>query len=864
MATNLDYNVNVNATNGIQALNNLQNKVQGLNSAFGGLRNAIAGIAIGQVIANLGKFADSISDLSDATGIAVQNILGFQKAVKAFGGDAETADKGVLKLVTSIGSAAEGSAELQYAFGRVGVTLNDLATLSEQDILRKVIRGLGEVGDTSERAILVQQLLGKEFRNVKTSGEGLSAAYDEATLKSEKNAESIKKAAEAFDNFEKAISAVKLGIIAAFQPISDFLSGLDPTEVDEFAESIGRLIAVAGGLYIFGKIATGLQALTAAAGLATIATNGLFAAFKRFLAILALVLGALFLIDKGLKAAFNISFMESVKESVMDAWNWIGELTGETDTSTAKTLKTTGDAAKETGDKVEETGKKVREVVDPFKALREQINGVAEAMGRANKANVDNINLTTSLVGVARQEAEIQKAVAEVSKKAADEIQKLTDKKAALTKEQQAGGLGAVIDKQIDAIKRQAEADKEMTTNAIKNSEARMNARKLEEFVVSSRIEQEKNLQKIQDDIAKSTMSEIQQKEYDILAAARDRAKAEIDAEEIRRGSLLTDAEKLKYYEAAKAGTEKLISAERRAYSESRTFSSGWNKAFREYIDNATNAARQAERIFQKATSGMEDLIVNFAKTGKFEWKGFVASMLEELLRSQVQNVLGSIMGSIGGIFGMGGGGDATGKGASPNDPLYVMDVSGGMGQGGMGIETAAGGEGGGIFSGITSLAGKAWDGIKNVGSGIWDGVKKVGGLISDGLGSVWDGIKTAGSTIGSIFSGTSSKYGTNAGSEQSRMLYEQDGGLFSDIADTFSGWFANGGTLGAGKWGIAGENGPEIISGPASVSPMGGTNVTYNINAVDAMSFKQMLAQDPSFIYALSLQGGGNIPSRR
>ena len=35
------------------------------------------------------------------------------------------------------------------------------------------------------------------------------------------------------------------------------------------------------------------------------------------------------------------------------------------------------------------------------------------------------------------------------------------------------------------------------------------------------------------------------------------------------------------------------------------------------------------------------------------------------------------------------------------------------------------------------------------------------------------------------------------------------------------------------------------------SVAPMGGgsTSVTYNINAVDAASFKQMLAQDPSFI---------------
>lgn len=39
-----------------------------------------------------------------------------------------------------------------------------------------------------------------------------------------------------------------------------------------------------------------------------------------------------------------------------------------------------------------------------------------------------------------------------------------------------------------------------------------------------------------------------------------------------------------------------------------------------------------------------------------------------------------------------------------------------------------------------------------------------------------------------------------------------------SDIPKNFDGLFASGGILGAGKWGIAGENGPEPIIGPAQV----------------------------------------------
>lgn len=37
----------------------------------------------------------------------------------------------------------------------------------------------------------------------------------------------------------------------------------------------------------------------------------------------------------------------------------------------------------------------------------------------------------------------------------------------------------------------------------------------------------------------------------------------------------------------------------------------------------------------------------------------------------------------------------------------------------------------------------------------------------------------------------------------------------------SFGGFYANGGHLGSGQWGIAGENGPEIIRGPANIVPM-------------------------------------------
>ena len=169
-----------------------------------------------------------------------------------------------------------------------------------------------------------------------------------------------------------------------------------------------------------------------------------------------------------------------------------------------------------------------------------------------------------------------------------------------------------------------------------------------------------------------------------------------------------------------------------------RTFEAGWEEAFENYQKAATNSAEAAGRIFDKVTSGMEDAIVGFAKTGKFEWKGFVASIAEEILRSNVRRLISGLFGGFGG------------------------------------------GSGGG--------------------------------------------------------------------------------------SSNFAGFFANGGTIPAGQFGIAGEAGPEIITGPATVTPMsaGGGSVSYYINAVDAPSFQQLIARDPKFIHAVAEKGRQGVSGVR
>lgn len=96
---------------------------------------------------------------------------------------------------------------------------------------------------------------------------------------------------------------------------------------------------------------------------------------------------------------------------------------------------------------------------------------------------------------------------------------------------------------------------------------------------------------------------------------------------------------------------------------------------------------------------------------------------------------------------------------------------------------------------------------------------------------------------------------------------------LAPGLGSVFEGFFDSGGYIGQNKIGIVGERGPEIVQGPARVigrqqtesmlSGIGGMggSVTYNISAVDARSFRELVAADPEFIYSVTQAGQRSLP---
>jgi hypothetical protein len=118
-------------------------------------------------------------------------------------------------------------------------------------------------------------------------------------------------------------------------------------------------------------------------------------------------------------------------------------------------------------------------------------------------------------------------------------------------------------------------------------------------------------------------------------------------------------------------------------------------------------------------------------------------------------------------------------------------------------------------------------------------------GFFANTMTSLINDALRGGNGISNIFG---SIFGGGGGGGISSLL----GSAVSGIGSFFGGFFADGGYLGTGQIGLVGENGPELISGPANITPMGGMGggaVTININAIDTQTGTQFLLDNKGSI---------------
>lgn len=191
--------------------------------------------------------------------------------------------------------------------------------------------------------------------------------------------------------------------------------------------------------------------------------------------------------------------------------------------------------------------------------------------------------------------------------------------------------------------------------------------------------------------------------------------------------------------------------------------------------------------------------------------------------------------------------------------PVLMDDVVGGLGQMGLDVKSLTGSFGdyeaslagipaaSDLAAGATKKLGAAAKSIVPEVSPVAEALKNISQSFSSAFGSAFDSVIEGTSSVKAAFGDMAQSILSSMASMAADKLFS---GLFGSLlgglvggaaapagAGGFSGFYAKGGQLRAGQWGIAGEAGPEIIHGPATITPVaqsrngGGNTIIVNFN---------------------------------
>ena len=254
---------------------------------IGGLKTILSGLAFGALGKSALAMADSLQDLSNSSGIAVGTLIELKKALEVSGGEADSMPQAINALLRSIDEAAGGSIKAQNAFMRLGISLTDLGALSEKDLLMATLEGIAKLPTATERATAMMQNFGKSFKTV--DAQELIDKLKATAGEGDRYAASIKRAAELNDQLATAQGNLKMAFLEAFssplQKIVDFnnLTNESTTKMDSLITAIkaagialATAFAISGVIGLVGVLGQVGRALTVITGLST-GLSGIFA-----------------------------------------------------------------------------------------------------------------------------------------------------------------------------------------------------------------------------------------------------------------------------------------------------------------------------------------------------------------------------------------------------------------------------------------------------------------------------------------------------------------------------------------------------------------------------------------------------------
>jgi phage-related minor tail protein len=704
MATT-DATINVKVV-GLASLTALQNNLGKVQSRFAQLQNAVLAVGFGAFTRNALLAADSMADLANATGLTIEQIIDLQTAMQGVGGRFDQVNTGVLKFTTYIDEAVQSAGQARKDFNSLGVSLEQLRTLSEAQLLQQVIDEIAQETDATRRAALMMKFFGKSMREV--DAKGFSANLRETIGTNANYAESVRKAALLNDNLEKAIFAVKLQFLEMISPLVNVINYMNEgttaakglkiaLEVlgavalavfgGAIGKTIGRVIGGLGRFYNSVKRSTKAWQDEAAAVAKSnkekiegyqkaleswkqLSKNEKRGVEKPMKPVLDDVKAQADKAVGGLKnwEATSGDLMNKVRGAAMitgaaiagvigsvSAFFGIGDIVSEQ----PKRTGATGKWEEDTTSREQNTDSVVKQTA----SIKQQ----TQAYAREQEALLANIKLQQQMLGLNEDDAAVLQARNDVLERAKSQIQDFKDQIAALSEDEVEQK--KILEEQIVVIQKRMKADAEAAATATKGY--RDQARAMQDLIADIELlnsvmaeENALNALQRQSELIGLVGDELRDKQIVIEneIALQERL-AGIEAKRITaryslKGSMLdTELDRLNREEAAaRASAARKLQIEKDLNDQTKALRDDTSVATKQFledlarsIDPAVLTAQRWETVFK----GIENSIDTLVTTGKINFKDFALSIIADLLRIQMRAiVVQAILSAIGAIFG--------------------------------------------------------------------------------------------------------------------------------------------------------------------------------------------------------------------
>lgn len=177
---------------------------------------AVAGAAFAAMTYKALAYADAVADTAKANDVAISSVLALSSALQQNGGVADNAGRLLSSFTAKIDDAAQGGLEAQKTFGRIGISLQDLAKMDVDTMFNKIVTSLAKMEDPITRNSVAMSLFGKAAKGV--DWVGMAKDLDGAAQKYEQYAESVAIAAELNDKLETNVKKATLSFTQAAIP----------------------------------------------------------------------------------------------------------------------------------------------------------------------------------------------------------------------------------------------------------------------------------------------------------------------------------------------------------------------------------------------------------------------------------------------------------------------------------------------------------------------------------------------------------------------------------------------------------------------------------------------------------------------